>query len=197
MGNRKRLEEQLVDPSSFEFKEYLEKIDPRIDVNKFLSMAKIICSEKFQALPAEATEARAKAHDNNVNFEIAVTMTHDPEFLVKEYFRIYKPGSNEIPLCDEDHYERVLCREKMYVENTGLSPIEVTPDIDKPGHNGMTQLGQVIMVSDDVDKVRDLIENEGASPFALCGEYTPIYLAEQLGREKIVIYLQNIQKTSI
>lgn len=197
MGDKKELEQQLIDPSSSMFRDYLKKLDPRIDVSRFLSMARVIALKNFKPVPADASEARIKAHNKNVNFEISVTIAHDPELLVEEYFRLYKPGSNDIQSCSEERYDRILDWEQIYANNMELDPVEVTPEIDKPGLNGMTQLGQIIMISDDIDKVMNLIENEGASPLALCGGFMPLYLAEQLGREKIVSYLQGIQETSI
>tara|TARA_B100001778_G_scaffold334952_2_gene349544 strand:- start:44095 stop:44679 length:585 start_codon:yes stop_codon:yes gene_type:complete len=193
MGSKRGTEERLIDPTSQEFADHLKGLDSRINVNKFISMARSIAAKKFRELPANASDARKVAHERNINFDISISMAHDPDALIMEYFNLYKPSATPY---DNDHFERILDMERDFACQFGFDPIEVTPDIDKPLPNGMTQVGQAIMLSDDIEEVRRLIEEEGASPVALCGGSTPLELAEQLGRAKVADYLRDIEKMS-
>lgn len=193
MMQKKEIDVQLVSPSDPEFVKRLHDIDPEIDAAKFIEMARCISSKDFKEIPANASEAAIEAHDRNVDFTISLAMAHDPNTLLIEYYSLHRPNAY---LCNSGHFDRVAEMEKDFAIKFGFDPIEAIPDIDKPGLNGMTLLGNAIMLSDDEEKVRRLIEDDGASPDAKCGELTPLEIAEQLGRDKILAYLRDIAKMS-
>lgn len=179
----------LIDISSQEFKDYLRGLDPGIDPNKFLLMARMIAGNKFEELPDNASDTIKKARARNIDTEVAVTLEHEPEYLIMRYHALM--AANPVT-CEEIHHDHYLERERDFAIREGLDPIEKLAEIDRPDHAGMTRLGNIIIRSDNVNEVRNLIEIEGASPVAKSGEYTPLELAEELGRVNILEYLRGI-----
>lgn len=195
MGYGRETKVELIDPFSVKFEKYLQKFDPSINSGAFLSIARSIVAKKFKSLPDSATSAQRVALQRNINFEIATTMAHDPESLLTTYYNL--KDKNLVHAEEESaRDDRILEKERFYAAEAGFDPIEPTPDIDRAGRNGMTRIAEIIMISDDVASVRLLVEEAGASPVAKCGGYTPLELAEQLGRDEISDYLRNFAKMS-
>lgn len=187
--NKRGTEDRLIDISAPEFRDRIGEIDPSIDPERFLLMARIIAGKKFEELPSNASFAKEEARKRNIDTEVSAAITYDLKSLVRQYHSMQVVS---VVSCEEIHHAHFLEKEQEYALSEGFDPIEPLADIDKPSQNGMTRLGDTIARSDNVEEVRRLIEICGASPAVRCGEFTPLELAEELGRPKILAYLREI-----
>ena len=187
----------LLCPSSEEFGSRLTEINGQINVAKFMEMARARTIRQIAGQRKEpddsATEAEKEGFRRNVDFLVSLDFAYSRDELLTEYHTFYRTGHSPET---EAQAQRILGMERAFSGQFGFDDIEVTPDIDRPLPNGMTQIGQVIMISDNVADVRSLIEEKGASPVSFCGYQTPLELAEQLGRTEIAAYLREIEKMS-
>lgn len=188
---------KLLCPSSDEFADKLTEIDGQINVGKFIDMARERTLRQMagrrEKPGADASEAEREGFRRNIDFLVSLDFAYSRDEMLTEYHTLYRTGHSPET---EAQAQRVLEMERAFAGQFGFDDIEETPDIDRPLSNGMTRLGQSIMLSDNVEDVRTLIEENGASPVATCGSQTPLELAEQLGRADIATYLREILKMS-
>lgn len=188
---RTESDKPLLCPSSEEFAQELTKLYPNINVGIFIDIARSRAALRMRdhkmELAPDATNIQRIAWERNRDMLVGIDFSFSLPELIAEYntflrFSKYYLDSGEKSLC-------FLDKERNYAKAAGFDDIKEIPEIDRQLPNGMTLLAQTIMLGDDVQAVRDLVDKKGASPVALCGSMTPLNLALQLGRTEIAEYL--------
>lgn len=157
--------------------------DQEVNTKKFLEVTMSVVVNQLGPLPI----GKSKAWVNNVKFLIDLEVDHSSDDLLSKYNLVYRNFSDQ-HLSYDQHEHSLIQEEKFNKYKMGDVTVEVR-DIDRPSPNGMTPMCDIIMMSDDVDQVKNLIEVFGACPFACSGKLSPLAMAEQLGRTEIAEYL--------
>jgi len=163
--------------------------DQQINPRKFLEVARDRVVVGLNPLPDDASVTKTRAWINNVRFLIELDIEHFPEDLLSLYNIDYKKFSEQSISYDQ-HAHSLIQEEKFNKFN--MSDVVEINDIDRPNPNGMTPMCDIIMMSDDVGEVRNLIEVFGACPLACSGKTSPLEMANQLGRAEIAEYLEEV-----
>lgn len=189
MDEKRAVAEPMIDPKSPEFAQMIRDIDPTINIERLVDIARQMAEKDFQPLPESASEAAKKARINNLDTVVAWQAGFDLDKIVTVY---YNHVRCEITATEsfQEHRDRQRKAEHAMVMAHGGEPIVEIPEIDQMKENGFTPLGQAI-AEGDLEVVRDLIENQGASPVAKCGQTLPLTLAKQLAQGGIAEYLEN------
>lgn len=155
--------------------------DQEVNAKKFLevAMSKVSCQ-------LDMSKDMTRALCNNIRFLIDLEIENCSDDLLSIYNLEYRNYSDTS--LSYDQHEHSLILEKKFNKYHEDDIVEVR-GVDRPNLNGMTPLCDIIMMSDDVIQVKNMVEVFKACPFACSGKLSPLEMAEQLGRTEIAEYL--------
>lgn len=160
-----------------------------IHVENFLIIAKNRVLNSIGLLGPGACRIKSLAWVRNVRFLMSLEIEHASDSLFAEY-KLLNDFCEEQSL-QYDQHEHSLIQEKKH-NKYDMDEVVKVNDIDRIKPNGMTPMCDIIMMYDDVDKVKNLVEEFGACPMVKSGQYFPLDLARHLGRVEVAGYLESL-----